>query len=139
METEESAVISSGVEGLDEVLKGGLVRNRLYLVEGTPGSGKTTMALQFLRERVRNGEACLFVSLSESKHELEHSAKIAHDWDLNSIRILEIMASEVSLNTEGRYTMFHPSEVELSETIKLVLAEADRIKPRRLVFDSLSE
>lgn len=130
--------IQTGISGLDKVLDGGLIPNRLYLVEGEPGSGKTTLALQFLREGVRRGEACLFVTLSESKIELQTSAE-SHGWNLDGIHILEIMASEHSLAPDTRYTMYHPSEVELGETIKTVLTEAERIKPVRLVFDSLSE
>lgn len=130
--------IQTGIGGLDMVLNGGLIPNRLYLVEGEPGSGKTTLALQFLLEGMRRGEACLFVTLSESKSELQTSAE-SHGWNLDGIHILEIMASENSLAPDTRYTMYHPSEVELGETIKTVLTEAERIKPTRLVFDSLSE
>ncbi len=139
----ENAVNSSGcqatgIAGLDEILGGGLSPHRVYLVEGDPGAGKTTLSLQFLFEGVRRGERCMFVTLSETKEELIASAR-SHGWTLDGIDVLEIIASEETLNPDARYTMYHPSEVELGETTKAVLAEADRIKPKRLVVDSLSE
>ena len=134
----KATLIQTGVEGLDEVLRGGLVANRLYLVEGTPGSGKTTLALQFLLAGARLGEAGMFVALSEDEQELKASAA-SHGWSLDGIDILELVASEESLKPETRYTMYHPSEVELAETTKAVMAEAGRVRPARLVFDSLSE
>src|SRR3569833_1387556 len=130
--------VQTGIDGLDDVLAGGLAPNRIYLLEGDPGSGKTTLALQFLLEGVKRGESCLFVTFSESEEVLRTSAK-SHGWTLDGIHILEIIASEESLMPDARYTMYHPSEVELSETIKEVLSEAERLKPTRLVFDSLSE
>jgi circadian clock protein KaiC len=133
-----TALVRTGVEGLDQVLLGGLVPNRLYLVEGDPGSGKTTLATQFLREGARLGETCLYVTLSESEEELRASAA-AHGWSLDGIKVVEVIASEESLKPDARYTMYHPSEVELGETVKTVLAEAERTKPARLVFDSMSE
>jgi circadian clock protein KaiC len=137
-EHDNPALLRTGAEGLDDVLQGGLVPNRLYLLEGNPGSGKTTFALQFLLEGVRRGESCLFVTLSESEQELRTSAE-SHGWTLAGINVLEIVAPEESLTSSARYTMYHPSEVELAETTRLVLAEAEKIKPARLVFDSLSE
>jgi circadian clock protein KaiC len=137
-ENSEELLLETGIAGLDEVLHGGLVRNRMYLVEGDPGAGKTTMALQYLLAGRARGESCLFVTLSESEQELQATAS-AHGWDLEGIRILEVIASEESLTPDARYTMFHPSEVELSETTKRVLAEASRLQPSRIVLDSLSE
>ena len=131
-------LLSTGIPGLDDVLHGGLQANRLYLLEGDPGAGKTTAALQFLMAGVERGECCMFISLSESAEELRVSAA-AHGWSLANVEVLEVSASEEKLTSDARYTMFHPSEVELSETVKRVLAEASRVKPKRLVFDSLSE
>ena len=137
-EPKSPALVASGIEGLDDVLRGGLVTNRLYLLEGTPGSGKTTLALQFLLEGIARGERCMFITLSETAVELRASAE-SHGWSLDGIELLEIIATENNLMVDARSTMYHPSEVELGETIKKVLAEAERLKPDRLVLDSLSE
>lgn len=136
---EKSAQLAqTGVQGLDEILNGGLLRSRLYLIGGDPGSGKTTIALQFLLTGIQQGERCMFVALSETRGELEATAE-SHGWSLDGIHILSISPTEENLRSDARYTMFHPSEVELSETTRAVLAESERIKPTRLVFDSLSE
>jgi len=103
-----------------------------------PGSGKTTLALQFLLEGVRNQEAVLYVTLSESIEELRGIAD-AHGWSLEGIEIRELTPSESSLRPEDQYTMFHPSEVELSETTRTILGDVERLRPTRVVFDSLSE
>ena len=129
---------ATGIAGLDEVLKGGLVRNRLYLIEGLPGSGKTTLGLQFLLEGVRQGERVLYVTLSETADELDGVIR-SHGWNPQGIPIREMVPAAESLNPEEQYTMFHPSEVELSETTKAILADVERLRPHRIVFDSLSE
>ena len=129
---------STGIAGLDDVLRGGLTAERVYLVEGVPGSGKTTLALQFLLEGARRGERVLYVTLSETRVELEGIAR-SHGWSLEGLDIRELVPSEASLRPDDQYTMFHPSEVELSETTKAILADVDRLKPRRVAFDSLSE
>jgi circadian clock protein KaiC len=128
---------ATGIEGLDNVLAGGLTANRLYLVEGVPGSGKTTLALQFLLEGAARGESTLYVTLSESADELKAVAE-SHDWSLDKITIRELAPSEEQLRPDDQYTMFHPSEVELGETTRAVLDEVVRIDPRRVVFDSWS-
>jgi circadian clock protein KaiC len=134
----KSAIAASGVKGLDEILGGGFTPRRLYLIEGVPGSGKTTLGMQFLMEGVRCGEPVLYVTLSETIEELRDTAT-SHDWSLEGVTIREVVPTEASLQEEEQYTMFHPSEVELNETTKKILDEVDRLKPHRVVFDSLSE
>ena len=131
-------MIPTGVDGLDDILGGGLPRNRIHLVEGDPGTGKTTLALQFLLEGVRLGESGLYVTLSETKEELIAVAR-SHGWSLEALTICELTVPEETLRPESQYTLFHPSEVELGETTKSVLDEVERVQPARLVFDSLSE
>jgi circadian clock protein KaiC len=128
----------TGIEGLDDVLRGGFSPHRLYLLEGVPGSGKTTLALQFLMNGVLQGEPVLYVTLSETEEELRAVAA-SHGWSLDGMTIRELVPSADSLRPDDQYTMFHPSEVELSETTKIILADVDRITPSRVVFDSLSE
>jgi circadian clock protein KaiC len=127
-----------GIEGLDDVLGGGVPRNRIYLVQGDPGVGKTTLALQFLLEGARLGETSLYITLSETREELEMVAE-SHAWDLKKIKLFELSSMQESLNGETESTFFHPSEVELNRTTKALLDEVERVKPLRVVFDSLSE
>jgi len=128
----------TGIEGLDDVLSGGFIPGRLYLVDGNPGAGKTTLALQFLREGLRVGERCLYVTLSETADELAASAA-SHGWALLGIEVLELTSEGQDLPGEEGLTMYHPSEVELTETTRKVLDGVDRLQPQRMVFDSLSE
>src|SRR6185503_8878889 len=129
---------STGVEGLDRILKGGLPKNRLYLIEGNPGTGKTTLGLQYLLEGASKGEACLYVTLSESKEELTSAAK-SHGWSLEGLTVLDLADAGQGLDEDSQYTVFHPSEVELDQTTRTVMKEIERMKPNRVVFDSLSE
>ena len=128
---------TSAISGLDDVLGGGFPSDRLYLVEGDPGTGKTTLALQFLREGVRRGEATLYVTLSETRQELEGVAA-SHGWTLDGVAVHEL-GSDEALRPDSQYTAFHPSEVELGDTMSSVFQLLDRVRPRRVVFDSLSE
>jgi circadian clock protein KaiC len=132
------AIAATGVAGLDDILGGGLTPNRLYLLEGMPGSGKTTLAFQFLLEGARRGESVLYITLSETKDEISAVAE-SHGWSLQGVQIRELVPSEQSLEPGEQYTVFHPSEVELSETTKKILEDVERLKPSRIVFDSLSE
>lgn len=130
--------ISSGVPAFDGVLGGGFTPHRFYMVQGVPGSGKTTLALQFLMEGVRLGESVLYVTLSETEEEIR-SIAASHGWTLDGVQILEVVPSEDSLAPEEQYTVFQPDEVELSETTKAILTEVETRKPTRVAFDSLSE
>ena len=128
----------TGVPGLDDILHGGLIPHRLYLLEGTPGAGKTTISLKYLQEGVLRGEQCLYITLSESREELIAGAA-SHGWSLDGIEIVELVASEQELDGEQEVTMYHPAEVELTETVRLILEAVTRINPSRIVVDSLSE
>jgi circadian clock protein KaiC len=128
----------SGVPGLDEVLHGGLIAGRLYLIDGAPGAGKTTLALQFLLQGLREGERCLYVTLGETAAELRASAE-THGWSLDGIELVELVVDEQELLGQSELTMFDPSEVELNETTKRILEAVERCKPHRMVLDSLSE
>jgi circadian clock protein KaiC len=130
--------VSTGIAGLDDILRGGLTPSRLYLVDGNPGSGKTTLSLQFLLDGVQRGEPTLYVTLSETKRELVAVAR-SHGWSLDGIDIHEMEQPEHGLAPDAQLTMFHPSELELSETTKTVLNKVETRKPKRVVFDSLSE
>jgi circadian clock protein KaiC len=127
----------TGVVGLDNVLRGGFPRGRLFLIEGDPGVGKTTLALQFLMEGARLGERVVYVTLSETREEL-HAVAASHEWSLEGIDIYEL-ATPDALTGDEQNTLFHPSEVELAETMKGVIDLCSRIKPQRVVLDSLSE
>ncbi len=131
-------LVATGIAGLDDVLGGGLTAERVYLVEGDPGSGKTTLALQYLLEGERLGESGLYVTLSETRVELTDVAR-SHGWSLDGLILLELVAPEDELEPDNQYSMFQSSELELGVTTKAILAEVDRKKPLRVVIDSLSE
>lgn len=134
----EAGLLSIGVAGLDLVLGGGLPENRVYLIEGMPGTGKTTLALQFLREGVARGESTLYVTLAETRQELEAVA-VSHGWTLDGIEVFELSPPDEILNPETKYTVFHPSEVELNQSVQSVYDAVERLRPSRVVLDSLSE
>jgi len=135
---EEPPRISTGSEGLDDILGGGFDANRLYLYEGRPGTGKTTIALQFLLKGVSCGERVLYITLSETRRELEVVAK-RHGWSLRGVDVFELVPPETTLDPGRELTVFHPAEVELSETTSLMFNEVERVNPSRVVIDSLSE
>jgi len=137
-DTTDAPPLSTGVSGIDDILRGGFSPDCLYLLTGTPGSGKTTLAMQFLMEGARAGESCLYVTLSESRREIAKVAR-SHGWDLSGIHICELVPSEHNLSAEAQLTVFNPSELELGETTQALIAEVERHKPKRVVIDSLSE
>jgi circadian clock protein KaiC len=126
----------TGIPGLDRLLNGGLPRDRLYLIEGEPGTGKTTLAMQFLLEGRRIGENGLYVTLSETSEELRHVA-VSHGWSLEGIETFQL--APVGERASDEYTLYHPAEIELADLTKTVLQRIDATKPSRVVFDSLSE
>lgn len=128
---------STGIPGLDDILGGGFPANHLYLIEGTPGAGKTTLGLQFLRRGVEKGEAGLYITLSETAAELRTVAA-SHGWSLEGVEVFELVTEE-GLSPDSQQSILHPSEIELGETTRGVMAAAERVNPRRAVFDSLSE
>lgn len=130
--------IPTGITGLDDILSGGLPSGQMYLLEGDPGTGKTTVAMQFIMQGVRNGEKALYITLSESRAELQASAQ-SHDWDTDLIPIREFLPSEANVSPEQQYTVFHPSEIELADTVKRLTDLVDQVRPDRLAIDSLSE
>ena len=138
VDRDDASPISSGIDGLDYILRVGYAKFRSHLVEGRPGSGKTTLGLQFLIEGGFNGERCLYITLSESKRELL-SVATRHGWSLENIEILELVPPELSLDASKLQTLVHSSDLELGETITTALAEIDRVRPDQVVFSSISE
>ena len=130
--------LATGILGLDDILRGGFPPNCTYLVSGTPGTGKTTLALQYLLEGARLGEPSLYITLSETRREVEEVAR-SHDWDLAGVSIYELVPTEINLSNDSQLTVFNPSEFELGETTEAMIAEVKRINPKRIVLDSLSE
>lgn len=130
--------VSSGCEGLDNILSGGFPRGRIYLIEGDPGAGKTTLALQFVRLGAAKGERTLYITLSESAADLKHAAE-SHGTSLEGIEIVELLPNEDDLLPQQQYTVFHPAEVELSDRMQRIVKEIQRLRPDRLVIDALSE
>lgn len=141
METQNSDTtrfLSTGVPGLDTILGGGLTSDRLFLIEGEPGTGKTTLALQFLHEGVRNGESVIYITLAETRVELKAVAQ-SHGWSMDGIHVEDIIPNENILHPDHQFTIFHPSEIEMGMTTQRILATIEKYKPTRVVLDSLSE
>jgi circadian clock protein KaiC len=130
--------LTTGIEGLDNILEGGLPSGHLYLIEGDPGTGKTTLAMQFLLTGASEGESVLYVTLSESESELRAVAR-SHGWSLDQVQIFELLPDEETLRPEGQYTVFHPAEVELGDTTRAIVSKVEEVNPKRVVIDSLSE
>lgn len=134
----EGTPVSTGLLSLDYILNGGYAANRVHLLEGAPGCGKTTLGLQFLMEGAAKQERCLYITLSESRDELLHVAE-THGWNLEGIEIFELVPPELSLDTEREQSIVYASDLELGETVQMVMEEVERVAPARVVFDSLSE
>jgi circadian clock protein KaiC len=139
VETTLEGRAKTGIWGLDDILSGGLSRGHLFLVEGAPGTGKTTIALQFLMEGVRAGEKCLYITLSETERELRDGAA-SHGWTLgDEIKVFELLPPESLLDAEQQQSLLYSSDLELGETTKQIFEAVERVKPSRVVLDSLSE
>ncbi|MBL8012350.1 MAG: AAA family ATPase, partial [Candidatus Omnitrophica bacterium] len=128
----------TGIKELDNILNGGLPARRFYLIQGDPGVGKTTLALQFLLQGVSENEKVLYISLSETEEEIRVIAE-SHGWSLDKVHIIDLSSIEENLSVEKQNTLFHPSEIELKQTIKLIIDNVKEYKPARVVFDSLAE
>ncbi len=138
MTDDRDPVVPSGIEGLDDILRGGLPQNCLSLISGAPGTGKTTLAMQFLLHGVAQGERCLYVTLSETQREISKIAR-SHGWDLSRIHVKELIPTERNPSANAQLTVFNPSEIELGETTEAMIRVVDQIRPHRVVLDSLSE
>jgi circadian clock protein KaiC len=133
-----TADASMGTPGLDNILAGGLARERVYLLEGSPGTGKTTTAMSFLRAGAELGEKTLYITLSETEEELRDTAH-SHGWDLNGVDIFELVPPESLLDEQQQQSLLYSSDLELGETTRMIFEAVERIQPRRVVIDSLSE
>lgn len=127
-----------GIAGLDDILAGGLERDRVYLLEGNPGTGKTTAAMAFLMEGARRSETTLYVTLSETEHELR-SAAASHGWSLEGIELFELVPPESLLDEQQQQSLLYSSDLELGETTRMIFEAFERTRPTRVVIDSLSE
>jgi circadian clock protein KaiC len=135
---DEAGPVTTGLPALDYILRGGYASNRIHLIEGEPGAGKTTLGLQFLLEGKRKNERCLYITLSEGRDELIHVAG-THGWDMSGIEVFELIPPELSLDPEREQSILYASDLELGESVRIVMEEVERAAPARVVFDSLSE
>jgi circadian clock protein KaiC len=133
-----AGLAQTGISGLDDILAGGFSRGRVFLVEGNPGTGKTTVAMQFLREGAALGERTLYITLSETEEELRESAK-SHGWDLDGVDIFELVPPESLLDEDQQQSLLYSSDLELGETTRRIFEAFEEAKPQRVVLDSLSE
>ena len=138
MKTHSTEQALSGVDGFDDILSGGLTRGRVFLLEGSPGTGKTTIAMQFLIEGARHGERCLYITLSETEDEMRDSAA-SHGWTLEGVDLFELVPPESLLDEQQRQSLLYSSDLELGETTRRIFEAFERIRPDRVVLDSLSE
>src|SRR5665213_3422591 len=129
---------SSGIAGLDDILAGGLARERMFLLEGSPGTGKTTAAMSFLRAGAKAGESVLYITLAETEEELRDTAA-SHGWDLDGVEVFELVPPESLLDEQQQQSLLYSSDLELGETTRMIFEAVARIKPTRVVIDSLSE
>jgi circadian clock protein KaiC len=134
-----AAKAKTGVAGLDNILSGGFSRGHVFLLEGAPGTGKTTIALQFLLEGVKAGEKCLYITLSETERELRDGAA-SHGWSLDDgLEVFELLPPESLLDSDQQQSLLYSSDLELGETTKQIFEAVERARPSRVVLDSLSE
>lgn len=138
VDDKDRGYISTGIAGLDNVLLGGYLRAGFYLVQGDPGSGKTTLALQYVQARLRAGERCLYVSLTETRRDLENACR-SHGWTIEDLSLRDLTRSGTALDVEAQGSVFHPADTELSEMVQVVMADVERVQPQHVVFDGLSE
>jgi len=131
-------MIPTGIEGLDHVLLGGYLRAGFYLIQGDPGSGKTTLALQFIQSRLNAGERCLYISLTETRRDLVNTCR-SHGWSLDGVELLDLTRSASLAPQRSEVSVFHPADTELTEITSSVVAEVERVGPQHVVFDGMSE
>ncbi|WP_296249413.1 ATPase domain-containing protein [Pseudomonas sp. UBA4194] len=134
-----TAKAATGIAGLDDILGGGLSRGHIFLLEGQPGAGKTTVALQFLLHGIEQGETCLYITLSETAKELREGA-LSHGWELDErMQVFELTPPEMILDVQQQQSLLYSSDLELGEATRQIFDEVNRVKPDRVVLDSLSE